>query len=468
MRIADLNRSPFHRWIPGRLPRHIVSLECGIVSVALGRVVVNVTSGLDSEKLERQPERRPERCNMTTSEEVTSKEVTVKSFDAGDSKIALFEFQGLLREQMVSSLRNSYLATGSYVTGAKAISSQGALSMAVAGAATGATALSAALSSTLYMATADPSTLMKLGEGVGSAVMGATGIAGQAPFMAVASSLPIVGPILAIQALSTAVMLNQFQKVDRKLDDIKSALDKAVVRSEVTQIAKLLTASSILDEVYQQYEQAGSFSSDMLIRLALVEHDVRSLSERFRSLVATHESTQVQDIDANLANADANSAMLASFLDLRIAYLRVCVDMQENPKSVESSVGQLKGKLGAESDFWQELLNRSDRFAEAKARCEAELENMNGVQRTLSGLQRSSIEKKLRVAEVAYTVTLESEKAIMKGFDSLIGSATEVLSALENPMASPGSSPILVYWKDETGEHSFSTDSPEILRLSGS
>lgn len=289
--------------------------------------------------------------------------------------------------------------------------------------------------------------------------MGATGIVGHAPFIAVSSSLPIVGPILAIQALNTAVMLQQFQHVDRKLDAIKSTLDTAIARSEATHTAKLLTASSILDEVYRQYEQVGSFSSDMLIRLALAEHDVRSLSERFRHLVANNETASVDDIDAvHRTNYDAHSAMLASFLDLRIAYLRVCVDMQENPKSVESSVIRLKDKIRAESDFWQELLHRSEILREAVKKHEAELDKMNWAQRNIPGLQGASVERKLKTTKDAYVSTMESEKAIMEGFGSLIQSVKQTHNELENPTVDRHASPTLVYWQDETGEHSFSTE----------
>ena len=110
-------------------------------------------------------------------------EVTVRRMGKEGSEIALFEFQGKLRELMISELRTGYLATGNYVPDAKAISPQGAVSLVVAGAATGATARSAAFSSSLFMATANPATLMALGSGVGSAVMGAGGIVAQAPFM---------------------------------------------------------------------------------------------------------------------------------------------------------------------------------------------------------------------------------------------------------------------------------------------
>jgi len=60
--------------------------------------------------------------------------------------------------------------------------------------------------------------------------------------------------------------------------------------------------------------------------------------------------------------------------------------------------------------------------------------------------------------KAAYVSTLESELALVKGFDSLIESAKQTLASLEKPKAGLSSSPTLVYWKDETGEHSFSTE----------
>ena len=133
-------------------------------------------------------------------------EVAVRRLGSDGAELAVFEFQGNLRDVMISSLREGYLATGNYVSDAKAVSPQGAMSLAVAGAAAGATALSAAFSSTLFMATANPATLMTLGSGVGSAVMGAGGIIAQAPFLAVASSLPVVAPVLAIQVSVSEVL----------------------------------------------------------------------------------------------------------------------------------------------------------------------------------------------------------------------------------------------------------------------
>ncbi|MEV6267151.1 hypothetical protein AB0L64_08295 [Kribbella sp. NPDC051936] len=376
------------------------------------------------------------------------------------AELAVFEFQGKLRELMISSLREGYLATGNYVPDARAVSPQGALSLAVAGAATGATALSAAFSSTLFMATANPATLMTVGNGVGSAVMGAGGIVAQAPFIAVASSLPVVAPILAVLALNTAVMMQQFKQVDRKLDTIKSALDKAIARSEATHAGELLAASRTVDDVYRQYSLEGSFSNDMLVRLALAERDVRALSARFRRLVEARSATNVDDLkEVQQANYDAHSAMLASFVELRVSYLRVCVDMQENPKSVTSSMEHLKAVIDDGIVFWQQLQDRSRGLKDEIGQREAKLQDMNWATRNLPGGEGATLEKELAKLKDAFTATMESERQIMSEFHSLIESARTTRKALETSGPTNGTtSPTLVYWKDEAGEHSFVTE----------
>ena len=68
---------------------------------------------------------------MNTSVEEEPQEVAVRRIGTEGSELAVFEFQGKLRELMVSSLQQGYLATGNYVSDAKAVSSQGAMSLGV-------------------------------------------------------------------------------------------------------------------------------------------------------------------------------------------------------------------------------------------------------------------------------------------------------------------------------------------------
>lgn len=384
-------------------------------------------------------------------------EVAVRRLGKDGEELAIFEFQGKLRELIVSNLQKSYLTTGNYSPGARAISSQGAMSLALASAATGATALSATFSSSLFMATANPATLMSLGGGVGSAVMGASGIVAQAPFIAVASSLPVVAPILAIQALNTAVLMQQFKQVNNRLNTIKKALDQAIARSEATHAGELLTASRIVDDVYDQYSLEGSFSQDMLMRLALAERDVKTLASRFRQLVEARSPLRMQDLgEIEQMNYDAHSAMLSSFVELRVMYLRVCVNMQENPKSVVSSTESLKSLIDDGTKFWQQLQDRSQGLKAKIGELEENKLDATWVERNLPGRK---LEKELAQYQQAYTSTLESEREITKEFQSFINSAQETRKALDAPaLTGPSQTPTLVSWTDERGEHSFVTE----------
>jgi hypothetical protein len=262
---------------------------------------------------------------------------------------------------------------------------------------------------------------------------------------------------MAMQAMTTAVTLRQFQQVDQKLDVIKDKLNEAIARTEATHVGELLTASRVIDDVYQLYDQEGSFSGDMLARLALAERDVGTLAERSRFLVESHalENASRAD-DVQRANYDAYSAMLASFLDLKVSYLRVCVDMQEHPRSVEASVGRLRQKIENDLVFWEALLNRSDRLKDAIAAHTKELADMSTAKRLLPSAVggAGTVEKDIKALNDAYTATIVSEKKILKGFDSLIESAERTLETLRRPLAGP-STPTLVYWRDEDGEHSF-------------
>ncbi|CAM3450041.1 hypothetical protein NODU109028_17495 [Nocardioides dubius] len=388
----------------------------------------------------------------------TEKQVAVQRFEGRGSEIAVFEFEGELRDLMVRTLRTELLATGTYASDARAVSPHALQSLAVGGAAAGGTALSAAFSSSLFMATADPSTLMSLGNGVGSAVMGATGITGHAAFIPVASAVPVVAPLMAIHTMTTAVTLRQFEQVDQKLNAIQDRLNEAIARTEATHVGELLNAARIVDDIYRLYEAEGAFSTDMLTRLSLAERDVGTLAERSKFLIESRQiETATKAEDVSRANYDAYAAMLASFLDLKIAYLRVCVDVQEHPRAINDSVSRLKAKIGSGMEFWDSLINRSDRLREVIAQKEKALAEMNAAKRKLPGtLGGSTSEKQVEALRQAYTSTIENEKGILKGFDSLVESAQRTLDTLDGP-STADKTPTLIYWRDEDGDHSFST-----------
>lgn len=389
------------------------------------------------------------------------KEVAVQRFGKEGTELAVFEFEDELRDLLISSFRDSYLTHGSYTSDARTVSSQGSMSLVLAGAGAGAAVLSAKFSSTLFMATADPATLMKLGSGVGSTVMGAGGFAGHAPFIPVASSVPVVAPILALQALNTAVMMQEFKAIDHKLDLINQRLNYVIARMQSKDLGRLIAATFIVDDIYTQYDLEGQFSTDMLIRLANAERDLKGLSASDRQLVVLTDMDDIHDEqEVDKANYHAYSAMLTSIAELRVAYLRVCVDMQENPKSIGVSTKNLKAMIDNAVPFWQKLQDRSRKMKDKVDELKKELDQMNWAERHLPGRKGGSVEKKHEQLHTAYVKTMESERKLSSEFHSLIDAAKKTRTQLDtlSLASSRNGSSTLVYWRDEAGEHSFVTD----------
>lgn len=392
-------------------------------------------------------------------------EAPVTIFGDGDSSVAIVEFQGQLREQLVESLNRNLVLTGKYASDAKAISPQTMESALVAGTGAGLSALSAMVAPTLYVATANPATLMHFGGGLGSAVMGSGGIVAQAPFIPVAATLPAVLPVLAMQTLTTAVILKQFSRLDKKIDLVKKKVEEVISRTEATHVGELISAAKIVDEVYRQYEISGEFSRDMLIRAALAEHDVNRLYERYRLLVEGRDDGNFRDEnDIQQANFDVHSAMLSSFLRLRLGFLRMCIDMQENPRTVKESVENIKQTLRSDRDFWEMMLSRSEKIRESMTELEKKLGDMHVVEKIMPGFNGDHAEKvkKLKLLKDAYVSTLQSEKNLAQGFTSLIDSAKKTLQVLDRPELESKNAPKLLYWKDETGAHSITTNELDI------
>ena len=360
-------------------------------------------------------------------------------------ELVISEFNGEIRERILDNLNKEYLLTGKFVRDQRSISPKILSSLMLSSGAAG-TAVSAMMSSSLFMATANPATLMRLGSGVGSAVMGAHGIVAQAAFIPVASSIAVVAPLMVMQALNSVVLLQQFNAMDKKLDAIKGSIDKILARQEVTKVAELFAAVNIVDEIYLQLGQAGRFSTDMLIRLALAERDALMLSRRYEML----ENSEARNSTAyDFANYDTFCTMLASFLNLRVKYLRTSVDIQENPQFVQRSSESFAALLKDDINLWDKMLHKSDEMKSDIEEIAAQLENVKGLQR----IAQKSKEKELSRKKDEYANAMEKERVILKDFHTLIDIAKQI-----SETTSTQALPTLVYWHDDVGEHCIATN----------
>ncbi|MHC5250664.1 hypothetical protein [Enterococcus sp. LJL90] len=327
------------------------------------------------------------------------------------------------------------------------------MSSVIATSGIGLTAISSSFSSTLFMATANPDLLMKLSSGgVGSSVMGSGGIVGQAGFIPVAASLHIVAPIIAMQVMSTLVIMEQFKVVNKKLDVIQKEIDQILLRQEVTSIADLSSAIDVVDELYTQYSTIGHFSQDMMIRLALVERDGGKLKARYEILDSLNENTA-----SAYKNSDAYFTLLSSLLLLRIKYLRLCLDTQENPECIKYSTVNFQNILEHTLFVYGNFRNRSKALKKLND-SEGDSNNKKTSGKLTKFIQNDT--KKDLIRE-EYISMLEIENKITEDF----GSAIQEMRKLQKIDNRNNSDANLLYWQDTTGVHCIATNE-DVLSLS--
>lgn len=208
-----------------------------------------------------------------------------------------------------------------------------------------------------FMATANPATLMGIGNGVGSAVMGTSGIVGQAPFISIAGAvMPVLAPLIAFQAISTIMIIAQFKGIHERLDHIEKSISRVIQRSEATFIGEILSASNRIEELEIKFQACNNFTPEMIIRLALIEDKVNPIFERYKFLYQTQEIEKHTTIeDLKFKQNDAYFAVVLSILDLRIDLLRVKLSIQENAGYMKHSAEKLIEKASYYKDLWTEI-----------------------------------------------------------------------------------------------------------------
>jgi hypothetical protein len=368
-------------------------------------------------------------------------------------KVYLTEIRDEQQRYLLDKMKTECLSSGKYADGQISVSPK-IMSSVIAAAGATLTSISSEFSGKLFMATANPDMLMRVGSGITAAVRGAQGrIVSVAPFVPVAGALPVVAPLMAMQALTTVAMLQQLGAIDKKLDTIKETIDKLLIRQEATVVGELLSAVKLVDEIYDQYDTARCFSVDMLIRLAFAEHDASRLFARYSIL----NSIGGNAVSATATNSDTYLMVLASFLNLRIKYLRTCVDVQENPLFAQKSSDSLREMLGDNLSLWDGLLRRPSELHAEIETVEHGLEDGN---KLLNMARKMSSDKDLTRLKGEYASALAMVNNIQTDFYQLIAGVKETLQIGSDNQASP----LLLYWDDEQGEHCFATNEEELLR----
>lgn len=372
-----------------------------------------------------------------------------------DEQFGLLAINGEMKDKLLAKFRENYMIQGDHILKGGRASDKCIRGLLAGGG--GALGLTAATSGTLFMATANPATLMVIGNGVGSAVMGAGGIVAQAPFLPIAGALmPVAAPLLAFQALSTIMILQQFEGINKKLVNIEKTLNRVLQRNEATFIGEVISAGTRLESIEKEFDVANYFSQDMIIRLALVEDKVNPIFERYKYLY------EAQDLDLRLTSedlgfkqTDASMAIVLSILDMRIDILRTKLTLQENPGFMKGFAEILVEKVERYKKLWTDIENSPKRVAEISQSMSQTVNEMNWWQKQMPGWlggkrkQRKEIENNVKEIDeknsfINVIDTVESAKAAISLGDN-------VMEQMEMEQQT------LLYWEDENGINSYYT-----------
>lgn len=378
---------------------------------------------------------------------------TITTSDGQPSQ-GLIAITGHTRDALIASLTDSLATTGKYTPDARAVSPQILGSTASTVTAVASTAASAAIAPTLFMATANPATLMQLGSGVGSAVMGAGGIVAQAPFIPVPASLPVVAPLALMGIVNTAVTMREFQAVNAKLDTIANTLTKLLERVDITQIAGLIAASKTLGDISEEYGELGYFTPSMIARFAVAEQTLEATARRQELLLLSAESRAL-DTDTPIDDVirDLNAAGLAYITEVQVHALHVALALQESPAMVTKRTQQLTECIAHTNDRWSELKNLSERVKAKITEYEEAEQKKSLLKRGAELLTAPTLD--VPAAKERREKLLENEKTLIDKHGSKLEAFKDLSRSLLEQQESRAT---LVYWRDDAGEHSFLTE----------
>jgi hypothetical protein len=389
--------------------------------------------------------------------------IYVKQFsnEGGSPQGAVLSFQGKIKDDLLRNFMENYNVEGDHIKKGGAISPQSMLTLIGSGA--GSLGLSGLMSGNLFMATANPKTLMAIGNGVGSAVMGAGGVVAQAPFIPMAAGLmPVVAPLLAFQAITTVMLMNQFKGIHERLDHIEKSISRIIQRSEATYVGEIISGLNRIEELEHQFSICNKFTQDMMIRLALAEDKVNPIFERYKFLYQTQFIDQSATIEElKFKQNDAYFAIILSILDLRIDLLQLKLAIQENAGYMKYSADRLVSKVDHYRQLWHEI-GMNPRLVETVATELKEIiDGMNQWEKTIPTCFGGKRSKRVEAEKKIPHLKKHAESST-KAFKEELVLATQYGKELRKDLAVPQHMN-LIYWRDQLGEHSYYTSDLELL-----
>ena len=222
-------------------------------------------------------------------------------------------------------------------------------------------ASSSLLAGNVFLATANPATLMTIGTGVGSAVMGPAGIVAQAPFVAASTALmPVVAPLMLFATVAAVVTGARLDRVQEKLGRLTDAVDRIKRFLDARDYGRFESAANQLDGLASEFARFGRFGPGDTITLEMARQTSSELRAQYGQLA---EAPVTSEDDAQNAVAELSRFFLATILDIRSEALRVYLAVQQDSQRVEERQSRLAEKIERRIAHFRKVLD-SDRVGD--------------------------------------------------------------------------------------------------------
>ena len=211
------------------------------------------------------------------------------------------------------------------------------------------------LAGNVFLATANPATLMTIGTGVGSAVMGPTGIVATAPFVAATGALiPVVAPLMLFTTVSSVIIGARLDRMQKTLGRLFEVVEDVRRLMDAEDYARFESAAEQIEEIRSEFEHGQRFAADVKIKLALVKRDVKHLRQKYGYLLRGDINSED---NARSAVSDLSRFYLASLLDIQVDLLRLYLALQDDPDFAEYRQSRLREKIERYCTDFRDILD---------------------------------------------------------------------------------------------------------------
>ena len=211
------------------------------------------------------------------------------------------------------------------------------------------------LAGNVFLATANPATLMTIGTGVGSAVMGPTGIVATAPFVAATGALiPVVAPLMLFTTVSSVIIGARLDRMQKTLGRLFEVVEDVRRLMDAEDYARFESAAEQIEEIRSEFEHGQRFAADVKIKLALVKRDVKHLRQKYGYLLRGDINSED---NARSAVSDLSRFYLASLFDIQVDLLRLYLALQDDPDFAEYRQSRLREKIERYCTDFRDILD---------------------------------------------------------------------------------------------------------------